>query len=167
MELGCDGHFKHCPGPGRRGCAAVVWLDCRWELQGVCRTWLSHASTGCGVSPSAPSASRQRGQAPLTFVPTRPRLSLGFGVSVHTHGSHTSVSCTHQLARPRSFQLLSEGNRASRGRDDQDEGGRAGELCMTPGGGALSARTKACASSPGSAVPVPAFAQRFISSPSL
>lgn len=98
-ELGCDGHSKHSPGLA----GAAVLLCWGWIAGGNCRvTPGSRASTGCGVSPTAPSASRQRGQGPLTFVPARPTLSARFDVALHTN--------TPRLARTRSFQLLGEEN---------------------------------------------------------
>lgn len=82
------------------GAAVLLWFgwiaggNCRWELQ-VCaghRCPVPAQAVGC--HPSAPPASRQRGQALLPLSQPDP-LSLRFDVSLHTHGSHTSVSCAH------------------------------------------------------------------------
>lgn len=143
-ELGCDGHIKHSPGPRRSGCAAVVWLDCRWELQGVLRIPVSHASTGCGVLPLCSISLQVEGTKSPHLCPNKTHAvtevwcRCRVSAHTHTHAMAPTRACpaptARRLARTRSFQLLWEESRESRGRDDQDEGGSAGELCMTPGG---------------------------------
>lgn len=88
-ELGCDGHIKHSPGPRRSGCAAVVWLDCRWELQGVLRIPVSHASTGCGVLPLCSISLQVEGTKSPHLCPNKTHTVTEVWccchVSAHTH----------------------------------------------------------------------------------